>query len=301
VTPEDSGFPAAAGGPEAGGSAPPLREDDDAALALLGHDIRAALSDVIGGLRLIDPERVDPATRLQLERMRAAGELLARLLEEGLAAMLGDAVDVPSGNVQLPRLLRDVQVRWAARAREKGLDFVLTEEGSLPAVITADRIGLERMLSNLLSNAVKYTDRGSVRLSVGQLPDGALRFEVRDDGPGFSDAALARLFQYAGRPLGAAKPGEGLGLHIAKELANRAGGDLSAENLPGGGATVALVLPPTCCRSADPPALAPLPGVMPDLSRSRVLVAEDSLTNQIVITAILERSTRWSARALTWR
>jgi CheY-like chemotaxis protein/HPt (histidine-containing phosphotransfer) domain-containing protein len=271
------------------GSAHPAPEDDDGGLALLGHDIRAALSDVIGGLRLIDPERVDPATRLQLERMRAAGELLARLLEEGLAVMLGDVGDTPAGNVQLPRLLHDVQMRWSARAREKGLEFVLSEGGALPPVITADRIGLERTLSNMLSNAVKYTDSGTVRLAVNRVEDGGLSFEVTDDGPGFSDEAMARLFQFAGRPMGAAKPGEGLGLHIAKELAGRAGGDLRALNRPEGGASVTLTLPAEACRPAAVDELEPAPGALPDLSRIRVLVAEDSLTNQTLIARMLER------------
>jgi CheY-like chemotaxis protein len=264
-------------------------EAEDAALALLGHDIRAALSDVLGGLRLIDLNRIDAETRAQLERMRAAGEMLARLVEEGLAPMLGAAENVPAGNVQLPRLLRDIQMRWSARAREKGLEFVMTEEGALPQVIVAERIGLERTLSNLLSNAVKYTDRGRVQLAVRRSADGGLVFAVSDDGPGFSPEAMARLFRFAGRPTGAAKPGKGLGLHIAKEMAVRAGGEIEAGNLPGGGAIVTLTLPPAVCRTgaAEDEEAGDQP--LPDLSRYRVLVAEDSHSNQIILRRMLER------------
>ena len=270
------------------GPAPDWWEDgEDAARALLGHDIRAALSDVLGGLRLIDLDRVDGETRAQLERMRAAGEMLARLLEEGLH-VFGVAEGSQASNVQLPRLLRDVQVRWSARAREKGLDFVLSEEGMLPQVISADRIGLERMLSNLLSNAVKYTDAGRVQLTVRRTAESGLAFTVEDDGPGFSEAALRQLFRFAGRPSGMAKPGEGLGLHIAKELATRAGGDLTVANRTRGGATVTLTLPPDCLRTATAGGEATLQRGLPDLSRHRVLVAEDSLTNQLVLRRMLE-------------
>lgn len=270
-------------------AAPAWGEDaEDAALALLGHDIRAALSDVLGGLRLIDLARVDPDTRAQLERMRAAGELLARLVEEGLGAMLGAAAAAPAANVQLPRLLRDIQMRWSARAREKGLEFVLSEEGILPPVITADRIGLERMLSNLLSNAVKYTDRGRVQLSVRRGGDGSLMFVVEDDGPGFSPAAMAQLFQFHGRPASTEKPGQGLGLHIAKELATRAGGSLTAANRAEGGAILTLVLPPESCRPADGVAAADTDAALPDLTRHRVLLAEDSPTNQLLLRRMLE-------------
>lgn len=263
---------------------------DPQALALLGHDIRAALSDVIGGLRLIDPDRVDPETRLQLGRMRAAGELLARLLEEGLGVMLGDeAAATPPANVQLSRLLGDLRLRWSARARDKGLEFTLAEGDALPVLITADRIGLERALSNLLSNAIKHSDRGRVELAVARDPSGGLVFRVVDEGPGFSEAALARLFEFAARPHGADRPGQGLGLHIAKGFAGRAGGELLARNRPEGGAEVTLTLPPEACL--------PCPGhdsrdsalPLPDLTRHRVLVADDSPTNLKLISLMLER------------
>ncbi|MFA7432645.1 MAG: response regulator [Gemmobacter sp.] len=279
-------------------AAAPADAGEDAALALLGHDIRAALSDVIGGLRLIDPEPMDPAVRVQIERVRAAGELLARLLEEGLAAMLGETEPAQAGNVQLARLLRDVQMRWSGRARAKGLEFAISGEGDLPRVITTDRIGLERILSNVLSNAIKYTDSGRVQLAVFRDTGGELVFEVRDNGPGFSGAALAQLFQFAGRPVGTLKPGSGLGLHIAKELALRAGGDLLVRNLSDGGAAVRLILPadsfpgraaetggetgPETGEDAEP-------ATLPDLTDARVLLAEDSRTNQTLIAALLER------------
>jgi CheY-like chemotaxis protein/anti-sigma regulatory factor (Ser/Thr protein kinase)/HPt (histidine-containing phosphotransfer) domain-containing protein len=270
------------------GPEPDWWEDgEDAARALLGHDIRAALSDVLGGLRLIDLDRVDSETRAQLERMRAAGEMLARLLEEGLH-VFGDAETNQPANVQLPRLLRDVQVRWSARAREKGLEFVLSEEGMLPQIIWSDRIALERMLSNLLSNAVKYADAGRVQLTVRRTAEGGLAFTVEDEGPGFSPEALRQLFRFAGRPSGTAKPGEGLGLHIAKELATRAGGDLTVANRPQGGASVTLTLPPDCMRAANGVGEAARHPDLPDLSRHRVLVAEDSLTNQLVLRQMLE-------------
>ncbi|MCB2122958.1 MAG: hypothetical protein KDD81_10385, partial [Rhodobacteraceae bacterium] len=153
--------------------------------ALLGHDLRAAVSDVIGGLRLIDQNDLDTHTRLQLERVRAAGELLARLMEEALAAMLGeeDGSGALPGNLQLARFLYDVEMRWSARAQEKGLGFRLSRAPDVPQVIALDRIALERILSNILSNAVKYTDRGSVSLDVAMSPVGALTITVDDDGP----------------------------------------------------------------------------------------------------------------------
>ncbi|MEZ5733783.1 MAG: response regulator [Paracoccaceae bacterium] len=256
-------------------------------MTLLGHDLRAAVSDVIGGLRLIDHGTLNDATKLQLERVRASGEILARLLEEGLSLMLGedDFAATHPANLQMSRFLYDVEMRWSGRASENGLGFAITAAPSIPAVLTLDRIALERILSNILSNAIKYTDKGQVSLDIRMADTGALRFTVTDQGPGFSDEALRRLFQYQGRPDGAGKPGDGLGMHITKNMTGRLGGEISVENLSGGGARVTLDLPPETWTISVPDAELPLP----DLSRTKILIAEDNETNQIIIGHMLAK------------
>ena len=266
----------------------PVRDLEAGRMTLLGHDLRAAVSDIIGGLRLIGQEGLDEPTRLQLERVRASGELLARLLEQGLAQMLGedDFAATHPANVQMPRFLYDIEMRWSGRASEKGLGFVMTLADDVPPVLTLDRIALERILSNLLSNAIKYTDRGTVTVDVSMGASGALRFSVTDEGPGFSAEALCRLFERHGRPDGARKPGDGLGMHITRDMAGQLDGIISVENLPGGGgARVTLDVPPESWTIAAPEKVAELP----DLSRTKVLVAEDNATNQTIISHMLAR------------
>lgn len=250
--------------------------------ALLAHDLRAALSDVLGGLRLIDPATVDGETSVQLGRVRAAAEELARLIEQGLGALVGDGVAGTGQPVALDRLLRDIELRWSARARERGLGFVLAAGPALPAAVALDRIALERILSNLLMNAVTYADRGSVRLAVARDEAGTLRFAVEDDGPGFPAEVLAG----GGRPAG--RGGTGLGLRITREMAQRLNGVIQIANRAGGGAVATLGLPRSAWEvSAD--AGSSLPDGMPDLAGQRVLVAEDSATGQAVLAAMLAR------------
>ncbi len=270
------------------GELQPVHDLDAGKMTLLGHDLRAAVADVIGGLRLIDQTGVDMPTRLQLERVRASGELLARLLEQGLAQMLGedDFAATHPANVQMPRFLYDIEMRWSGRASEKGLGFRMTLDDSVPPVLTLDRIALERVLSNLLSNAIKYSDRGTVTLDVSMAETGALRLCVTDEGPGFSAEALSRLFEWHGRPDGAGKPGHGLGMRITRDMTGQLGGIISVENLPSGdGARVTLDLPPETWTIAAPEKVAELP----DLSRTKVLVAEDNPTNQTIIRHMLAR------------
>jgi len=261
--------------------------------SLLSHDLRSALSDVLGGIRLIEPERLDAETRAHLERIAAAGEVLARLLDKAV-----DEADAggpqPGGgtvNLTLRDFLDDIRKRWSARAREKGVGFEIETGPALPAVVTLDRVALDRIIANLLGNAVKFTDRGTVRLRVSCNEARTLAFTISDDGPGLSPEALARLFQFQGRPGDNGKPGSGLGLFIARQLSRQMGASLRIANRPGGGAEAELLFPQDAWfeRSLrrEPPA-APGPGDSPDLSGLHILLAEDNKTNQLVATQMLK-------------
>ena len=258
---------------------------DTGGMTLLGHDLRAAVSDIIGGLRLIDQEGMPASTRLQLERIRTASETLARLLEEAMANIFGDDAVVVSqpSNVQTARFLYDVEMRWSGRASEKGLSLDFQRDEDLPQVLKVDRVALDRILSNLLSNAIKYTDTGSISLEVFRSDSASLCFAITDQGPGVAAEAMERLFQYRGRPESNGKPGQGLGMHITKQLSDLLGATISVENLSGGGARVTLVLPAAMLSDDSLEARRELP----DLRKVKVLVAEDSATNQLLIGQML--------------
>ncbi|KAF0174268.1 MAG: histidine kinase [Rhodobacteraceae bacterium] len=265
-------------------SALPVLDPRDApAMALLGHDLRAALSEVIGGLRLIDPAPLAPASRQQIARTKAAGEALALLLEQALTLLVGDHyADAASPPLQTERLFDGIRLRWQARARDHGLGFLLRASTDLPALLPLDAALIERILSNLLGNAIKYAGSGQITCAFGLTADGQLRLRVQDEGPGFAPAALPRLF--SGNPLSdqSHKPGSGLGLHIVHEMVETAGGRITAQNRASGGAEITVTLPL--------PDLAP--GVRhastaPDLSHLRVLVADDNQTSRQLLSQML--------------
>lgn len=251
----------------------------------LGHDIRSAVSDVIGGLRLFDMSSLDEQNRPHLECARTAAELLARLLDDAAVVFLGEtaqpAQDRPP--VSVSELLDDLAARWSVRAREKGLEFRLVSADGLLGFATLDRLSVERILSNLLGNAIKFCDRGQVTLDVSCDAKGRLSLAISDTGPGFSPEALQMLFHYEGRPSGNAKPGSGLGLYIAKEIADRLDAQLTAGNRPEGGAVVTLTLPAT--PMADPSGS---DNTMPDLTGLDVLVADDNATSQLLLRNMLQ-------------
>jgi len=262
--------------------------------SLVSHDLRSALADILGGLHLIDDRQLDADARAHFERVAASGETLARLLEKTMTddgPEPNDPVTTPS-NIKLADFLEDVRRRWTGHAQEHGVSFSLDAAAGLPAIVTLDRVALDRVVANLIGNGIKHTDDGDVVLAVHCGPDCALIFEVRDQGPGLSDEALARLFEYEGRPETATKPGSGLGLFIAKELSDLLGASLKICNRrDGGGADATLRVPYDMWFDRNLRREANIDSARdqapPDLTGLRILLAEDNKTNQLVASQML--------------
>jgi signal transduction histidine kinase len=107
------------------------------------------------------------------------------------------------------------------------------------------------MLDNLVRNAVRHSPPGAaVEIEAG-LADRRVRIDVRDRGPGIPNGELDRMFEPFVRGSGTDGPGSGLGLSIARRIAELHGGTLTAANRPDGGCAFTILLDP---RGAEPTA-----------------------------------------------
>jgi signal transduction histidine kinase len=113
-----------------------------------------------------------------------------------------------------------------------------------PPVVRSDPRRLEQIIDNLLLNALRYVPRGgTVRVAVARVGD-RVTLVVEDDGSGFPEADLPRLFDRFYRVDRSRQAGgTGLGLAIVKEIVRRQDGRITASNRPGGGARVEVELP----------------------------------------------------------
>lgn len=120
------------------------------------------------------------------------------------------------------------------------------DEGTDPRFVYADRNKVKQVVANLIDNAVKYTPQGAVTAAVTRV-DGYARLEVKDNGVGISKASLPHLFQKFSRAQNASKSnikGTGLGLYIAKTIADHHRGRLSVfSEGEGKGSTFTFDLP----------------------------------------------------------
>lgn len=136
----------------------------------------------------------------------------------------------------------EINAAWAC---EKGLDFLVVEDTSLPVSMVGDPMRLTQILVNLLSNAIKFTDRGSVRLELA-ICLGFLRVRIVDTGVGMAPEVVERLFQAFEQADGSIHHrfgGTGLGLVISRRLVELMGGTIGVSSRPGHGTQVTVSLP----------------------------------------------------------
>jgi signal transduction histidine kinase len=112
------------------------------------------------------------------------------------------------------------------------------------AVVRGDPERLRQIFGNLIDNAVKYSPVGGpVEVRVSQ-SNGEVTVAVRDRGPGIKAADQRVIFEKFGRvAAGNSKPGSGLGLYIARSIAETHGGTIAVSSAPGRGATFTVTLP----------------------------------------------------------
>jgi signal transduction histidine kinase len=216
-------------------------------VSLVSHELRSPMAAVIGAARTLQ-DRWRMLSADQRESFLALiGDETSRLAE-----LVGDVLDtsrIEAGTfsyrfeeVDLANLV-DEAVEAAELAQQE-VAVVASVRGGLPA-IRGDRARLRQVLGNLIENAVKYSpEGGEVRVSAAA-GNGAVQIDVRDSGPGIPRDQQARIFEKFGRVdvPGASKPGTGLGLFIARSIAEAHGGSLDVTSGLEPGATFRLTLP----------------------------------------------------------
>lgn len=219
-------------------------------LATISHEIRTPLYGVLGTLELLGLTRLDPRQREHLRTIDSSSSSLMGLIDDILDVSKAEAGELHLNIDKLDpeKLTEDLVVAWTGAARNKGLQCYALVETEVPDSIAGDAARVRQILNNLLSNAIKYTESGRVvvRLSVEGADAGRhLRWQVSDTGMGISAEHQANLFErfYQVREGSGYIQGAGLGLAIAKRLADMMDGQLTVTSERGLGSSFVLWLP----------------------------------------------------------
>ena len=207
-----------------------MLSDKDRMLGAVGHDLRTPLAS----LRVRVEQVEDDALR---DKMIASIEEMAAMLTDILALARSGA----GTEGREPVALRGLVEELAADYRERGKDVAVA--AAVDAAVMARPLLLRRALRNLIDNAAAYGQRA--RLSVERAP-GEVRIIVSDDGSGLTDEQIRTLIEPFARgeqSRNRATGGSGLGLSIARDIAEGEGGMLTLRNRYGGGLDAVVALP----------------------------------------------------------
>jgi signal transduction histidine kinase/ActR/RegA family two-component response regulator len=264
----------------------------DEFLAMLSHELRNPLAPIMTALEVI--RRIapaDPKFSWATDIMRRQLRQMTRLIEELL-----DVARISQGKIVLAREKIDLNA-VLTQSLESAQPFVDARNQTVtvtmpaqPMWLLGDFARLAQIVSNLLNNAAKYSDKGTViELSAGN-DDGEAVITVRDHGMGIDDQLLPRVFELftqGSRGLDRSQGGLGVGLTLARRLAEMHGGRLDAHSEGiGKGSTFTLRLLCVGLVRGHETAAERTPAVLP--RKCRIMVVDDNRDAALSIGKFLE-------------
>ena len=268
-------------------------------LANMSHEIRTPMNGVLGLPELLLKTSLDARQRDYVQRLRASGRHLMRIIDDvlDLSKIEAGKLEIESARFSLQDVLAEVSGFVRDKALMKGLRLGFEADPALPAAMEGDSLRLTQVLLNLVNNAVKFTDQGAidVRAMLQSRDGGAIvvRFEVNDTGIGMDAGQAGRLFQnfhQADASTTRKYGGTGLGLAISRKLVQLMGGDMGVQSRPGAGSTFWFTVRVTQAQATAPAPLMDLPPARDSLDPLRgahILLVEDNDMNQIIASEIL--------------
>jgi PAS domain S-box-containing protein len=270
-------------------------------LANMSHELRTPLNAILGFSNLLRQDTSLTTTQSKnLSIINRSGAHLLTLINDIL-----EMAKIESGRLQLDNapfdlglMVRDVTDMMNIRANEKGLQLLIDQSSAFPRYINGDEARLRQILINLTGNAVKFTQEGGVTIRLGSRKNSHshLLIEIEDSGMGISPEDQQRLFQpfvQLGKQAGDNK-GTGLGLAITKQMVELMGGSISLQSTLGKGSLFRVDLPLSEVKDIDIATQViaeqgDVVGLAPGQSLYRVLVVEDQIENQLLLTQLMER------------
>ena len=269
-------------------------------LASLNHEIRTPLSGILGMVDLLFETSLDEEQQEYVSTVRLCADQLLEMLNSALeySALSSGGVKIDASEFHLAEALQSVIAEFVPKAEGKGLRMVCRFDGRSPEYVVGDAVRLRQALSPLLANAVKFTPEGEIEVTTATTPvaNGGVRLtvSVRDTGIGIPEEHLERIFESFHQlesGLSRTYSGMGLGLAVARKLAQLMDGNITVTSKPGAGSTFRLSL--TMALPGQQADLAPKAAGQesgPARTRGHILLVDDNDVACRVVRHLLTRA-----------
>lgn len=221
-------------------------------VATMSHEFRTPLTTLVGAMDMVRDTDLDEDQRFMVERMERASTRLRSLVEDVLDFSVIEAgcLHLAEKPFDLHRLLDDLLDDYRTVADRAGVGLSWHRDAGVPQQVVGDAMRLQQVLGNLLDNAFKFTPDGSVALRVATVRSASVApevvFSVSDTGIGIPADRIEAVFESFTQVDGSTtRPyeGSGLGLTIARRLAEVMGGTLQVTSEVGRGSTFEVTVP----------------------------------------------------------
>ncbi len=217
----------------------------------MSHEIRTPINTIIGLNEMILRGDISEEIADNARNIQGASKMLLTLINDilDLSKIKSGKMEIINVSYETGRLFSDIVNMIWIKTKQKGLEFRLQVDSSIPSMLCGDEVRIKQVLINLLNNAVKYTSEGYIKLSIRceRLAVNRVRvwYSVADTGQGVKKENIPYLFN-AFKRVDEEKnrhiEGTGLGLNIVRQLVELMGGEISVNSVYTKGSTFIVTL-----------------------------------------------------------
>ncbi|UII28526.1 ATP-binding protein [Fulvivirga maritima] len=206
------------------------------------HDLKAPLSSVMGLIRIFELTENEEEKQQCLDMMKERIDTLNQFIKDIIDYSRNSRLSLEKEEVSLNKLVSDalINIQYFEQSQK-----IRIEKQNLGIVFSVDKSRLKIILNNILTNAIKYhnVDQEDPNVFIGaSVKDDMLQLEIRDNGIGIADELKEQIFDMFFRATESSE-GSGLGLYIAKEMADKLGGSITVESEFGVGTRFVISIP----------------------------------------------------------
>ncbi|GLO63441.1 histidine kinase [Vibrio sp. MACH09] len=260
-------------------------------LASMSHEIRTPMNGVIGLLSSVEQSNLTKQQIKLINTAKESGQLMLSLINNILdfSKMEANNFVIEHNTFNLEKSIDTIYQTLHPIAINQGIELKINKN-DLPVWVIGDDTRYKQIILNLVGNALKFTVQGEIVIEVSCVERSAehaiVQCQVIDTGIGIEEDALPHLFDeftMADQTYSRRYQGSGLGLAICKQLTDLMDGSISVDSIVDEGSRFTFTIPFQVASEGENTEQVQPTSLLPQCKKSKILVAEDNVANQLVV------------------